>query len=171
MSYLLDANSYIQAKNTHYRMVFCPGFWDWLDSASNAGKISSVTSVYKELVDYGDELSEWAKERTNHFLSVNDASTQITFAQIATFVMDLPLPKKTEKIRFLEGADPWLIAKAGATGQTVVTHEVLVPPTSQKIKIPNICQQFNVPYMSAFDLLETLDAKLVLGTLSSNPSA
>lgn len=84
--------------------------------------------------------------------------------------MDLPLPKKTEKIRFLEGADQWLIAKAGATGQTVVTHEVLVPPTSQKIKIPNICQQFNVPYMSAFDLLETLDAKLILDTLSSNPS-
>ncbi|WP_263289711.1 DUF4411 family protein [Pseudomonas sp. P5_C3] len=30
---MLDANSYIQAKNTHYRMGFYPGFWDWLDNA------------------------------------------------------------------------------------------------------------------------------------------
>lgn len=166
MSYLLDANSYIQAKNTHYRMGFCPGFWDWLDSAYDAGKISSVALVYKELAHYGDELSEWAKGRPNHFLSVEDAGTQTAFAQIAAFVMDLPLPRKTEKLRFLDGADPWLIAKASATRQTVVTHEVLVPPTSQKIKIPNICQQFDVSYISAFDLLDTLNAKLVLGTHS-----
>lgn len=163
MSYLLDANSYIQAKNTHYRMGFCPGFWDWLDKAYDAGKISSVSLVYKELVEFGDDLSKWAKERPNHFLPVDDSSTQITFTQIATFVMDMPLPKQTEKIRFLDGADPWLIAKAHATRQIVVTHEVLVPSTSQKIKIPNICQQFNVPYISAFDLLDTLNAKLVLG--------
>jgi len=166
LSYLLDANSYIQAKNTHYRMGFCPGFWDWLDSAYDAGKISSVSLVYKELVDYGDELSRWAKDRPNHFLPVDDPSTQITFAQIATFVMDLPLAKQAEKIRFLDGADPWLIAKASATRQTVVTHEVLVPPTSQKIKIPNICRQFNVPYISSFDLLDALNAKLILGTRS-----
>jgi hypothetical protein len=78
--------------------------------------------------------------------------------------MDLPLPKQTEKIRFLDGADPWLIAKASATNHTVVTHEVWVPPTSHKIKIPNICQQFNVPYINSFDLLDTLNAKLILGT-------
>ena len=137
-----------------------------MDSAYDAGKISSVSLVYKELVDYGDELSRWAKDRPNHFLPVDDSSTQITFAQIATFVMDLPLAKQAEKIRFLDGADPWLIAKASATRQTVVTHEVLVPPTSQKIKIPNICQQFDVPYISAFDLLDALNAKLVLGTHS-----
>ena len=28
--YLLDANSYIQAKNLHYQMSFCPAYWDWL---------------------------------------------------------------------------------------------------------------------------------------------
>lgn len=49
---------------------------------------------------------------------------------------------------------------------TMVTHEVLVPPTSQKIKIPNICRQFNVPYISSFDLLDALNAKLILGTHS-----
>ncbi|MEZ1316038.1 DUF4411 family protein [Pseudomonas fluorescens] len=163
MSYLLDTNSYIQAKNTHYRMGFCPGFWDWLDSAFDAGKISSVSLVYRELIDFGDELSSWAKERPDHFLPVEDSNTQDAYEQITRFVMSLPLSRRTEKARFLDGADPWLIAKASVTGQTVVTHEVLVPATSQKIKIPNICRQFNVPYVSAFDLLDTLKARFVLG--------
>lgn len=30
MSYLLDANVFIQAKNLHYSFDFCPAFWDWL---------------------------------------------------------------------------------------------------------------------------------------------
>ena len=35
MTYLLDANVFIQAKNLHYGLDFCTAFWDWL-VASNA---------------------------------------------------------------------------------------------------------------------------------------
>jgi len=162
LSYILDANSYIQAKNFHYRMRFCPGFWDWLDSSFQKGHLSSISMVYKELSEYGDELSAWVKERQHHFVSVDDEQTQIFFGRIADHVMNLPLPKQNEKIRFLEGADPWLIAKAATTGKTIVTHEVPVPGNSQKIKIPNICRDFDVPYLNSFDLLDTLQARLVM---------
>jgi Domain of unknown function (DUF4411) len=30
MAYLLDADVFIQAKNLHYGLDFCPAFWDWL---------------------------------------------------------------------------------------------------------------------------------------------
>jgi hypothetical protein len=30
LSYLLDANVFIQAKNLHYGLDFCPAFWEWL---------------------------------------------------------------------------------------------------------------------------------------------
>lgn len=30
MTYLLDANVFIQAKNLHYGPDFCPAFWQWL---------------------------------------------------------------------------------------------------------------------------------------------
>ena len=33
MAYLLDANVFIQAKNLHYGLDFCPAFWDWLIEA------------------------------------------------------------------------------------------------------------------------------------------
>lgn len=162
MSYLLDANAYVEAKNSHYRMAFCPGFWSWLDSAYDGGKIASITLVYKELSEYGDQLSDWVKLRSDHFLSVDDPDTQRCFSSIAEHVMALPLPKHTEKIRFLSGADPWLIAKAKVTGFSLVTHEVLVPENSAKIKIPNICKHYGVSYLNTFDLLETLAVSLVL---------
>jgi len=162
LSYLLDANSYIQAKNSHYRMGFCPGFWEWIDSSFAAGKLASISMVYKEITDYGDELSKWAKQRPEQFVDVDDLETQKIFGHIAEHVMGLKLPKENEKIRFLEGADPWLIAKASSSGFTIVTHEVPVPENSQKIKIPNICRDFDVPYISSFDLLDTLNAKFVM---------
>ncbi|WP_448218276.1 DUF4411 family protein [Endozoicomonas sp. 2B-B] len=31
MQYLLDANTFIQAKNQYYAMDICPGYWDWLE--------------------------------------------------------------------------------------------------------------------------------------------
>jgi hypothetical protein len=143
-------------------MGFCPGFWEWIDSSFAIGKVASISMVYREITEYGDELSKWAKERPEQFVSVEDIETQKFFASIAEHVMALELPKINEKIRFLEGADPWLIAKAATSGFTIVTHEVVVPSNSQKIKIPNICQHFNVPYISSFDLLDTLNAKFVM---------
>ncbi|KMN06780.1 DUF4411 family protein [Pseudomonas helleri] len=162
MSYLLDANSYIQAKNAHYRMNFCPGFWDWLDTTFQLGQLSSITMVYKELSDYGDELSDWVKIRHAQFDTIDDKDTQEFFGRIAEHVMNMKLPTDPEKIRFLGGADPWLIAKAATTGKTIVTHEVLAPDNSKKIKIPNICKHFDVNYITSFDLLDVLQARLVI---------
>ncbi|ENH93600.1 TPA: DUF4411 family protein [Pseudomonas aeruginosa] len=168
MSYILDANSYIQAKNFHYRMGFCPGFWDWLDSEFKNGQIASVFMVYKELSEFGDDLSDWVKKRPDHFLSIDDENTQKMYATVADHVMGMRLPKEAEKMRFLSGADPWLISKAATTGYTIVTHEVLVPDNSQKIKIPNLCKNFGVPYITSFDLLDTLGAKLIIDDSKKN---
>lgn len=33
MSYWRDANVFIQAKNLHYGLDFCPAFWQWLIEA------------------------------------------------------------------------------------------------------------------------------------------
>lgn len=146
-------------------MGFCPGFWEWIDSSYAVGKVASISMVYKEIIEYGDDLSKWAKQRPEQFLAVDDLDTQKFFGEIAEYVMALELPKDNEKIRFLEGADPWLIAKAATSGFTIVTHEVPVPDNSQKIKIPNVCRNFKIPYISSFDLLDTLNARFVMHKL------
>ena len=162
MNYLLDANTYIQAKNFYYRMSICPGFWEWLDLKLGAGQVGSVDMIYNELVGFGDELSEWVKDRKTLFVGVEDQATQAVFSEIADFVVNNRSSKEPHISSFLSMADPWLIAKAKILGAIVVTHEVLVPANSTKVKIPNVCKQFGVAYCNTFDLLETLDAKLIL---------
>lgn len=62
----------------------------------------------------------------------------------------------------LDKADPWLIAKAAVMNAVIVTHEALDPPNSKKVKIPNICQVFDVSYVTTYQLLKQLEARFHL---------
>lgn len=67
MAYLLDANVFIQAKNLHYGLDFCPAFWDWLVENNGAEKVFSIEKVGDEIDAGDDELAEWAKEQGSGF--------------------------------------------------------------------------------------------------------
>ena len=67
MTYLLDANVFIQAKNLHYGFDFCPAFWDWLDDQAATARVRSIEKVADELKAGGDELSTWAAARPDFF--------------------------------------------------------------------------------------------------------
>jgi len=161
--YLLDSNTFIEAKNKHYNMMFCPAYWDWIDSRHAAGVVNSISMVYDELIDYGDELSEWARARKSLFLAVEDEQTQMAYIEVVQYVNDLPNAREIEKAKFLSKADPWLIAKAITRGSVLVTHESLAPDNTTKVKIPNVCANFGVEYLNTYSLLTALQASFVLG--------
>jgi hypothetical protein len=160
--YLLDANTYIQAKNFHYDMDFCPAYWDWLDKQFAAGALGSIKSVYDEIANKGDNLSVWVSTREYQFDAVSDQATQELMRLVAVYVTSLPNMNPANVAQFLSGADPWLIARAIATGKTVVTYEALAPANSKKVKIPNVCQHFGVPCIDTYQLLKLLQAQFVL---------
>ena len=54
MAYLLDADVFIRAKNLHYGLDFCPGFWDWLIENNSAGTVFSVEKVGDEVQAVAD---------------------------------------------------------------------------------------------------------------------
>lgn len=162
MNYLLDANTYIQAKNEYYHMAVCPGYWDWLDRQFANQNLASVSLVYDELKSFGDELTVWVKERKAHFLEISDDPTQERYTEIANYVATLEGLRPGSLEDFLQGADPWLIAKAKELDAVVVTHEALAPAGSKKIKIPNVCREFEVEYINTFQLLQNLKARFVL---------
>lgn len=161
MKYLLDANTYIQAKNQYYGMDICPAYWNWLDIQFHLGTIASVNMIARELKDGNDELAEWVKARPAHFISNDDIDTQKFFSQIVQTVMagDYNLANRDN---FLAKADPWIIAKAKSIGATVVTHESLVATNTKKVKVPNICNQFSVPCINTFQFLRQLKACFIL---------
>jgi len=162
VTYLLDANTYIQAKSLHYRMHIVPGFWDWLDQQFGYGQVGSIRSVYDELAAGGDELSDWVKQRRHQFLAVDEEEAQAVFADIADYIATHSSYREPHVSSFLAGADPWLVAKAKTIGAQVVTNEARVGAGSKKVKVPNICDQFQVACLDTYDLLDTLQARFIL---------
>ncbi|QOR48061.1 DUF4411 family protein [Trueperella pecoris] len=59
--FLLDANVFIEAKNRYYGFDFAPGFWDWLDQATQRSLICSIEPIKKELVTGNDALRTWLR--------------------------------------------------------------------------------------------------------------
>ena len=84
MAYLLDANVFIQRKNLHYGLDFCPAFWDWLVAQNRAGKVFSIEKVGDEVQALADELSAWAGARgAGFFLPVGRAGSSRRWAPSA----------------------------------------------------------------------------------------
>lgn len=161
MRYLLDANTYIQAKNHYYGMDVCPAYWDWLDLQYESGILASIDFIRRELKDGDDELAKWVSDRPEHFIDNDDLDTQNIIRLIAQNVMAGDY-NHANRDNFLDKADPWIIAKAKSMGATVVTQESLVGPDSKKVKVPNICQLLDVPYINTFQLLRNLEARIVI---------
>lgn len=73
MIYLLDANVFIQAKNLHYGLDFCPAFWEWLIESNRAKKVFSIDKVADEIVAGADELTDWMQNNAGDMFLATDS--------------------------------------------------------------------------------------------------
>ena len=159
-TYLLDSNIFIQAKNLHYGLDFCPAFWQWLDEAHAAGTVYSIDSVRTELVAGNDDLSVWAQQRPSTFFISPSAAT-VPSLQATSIWASSSGYDPAAVTTFLQVADYYLIAQARELQYTVVTHEVVSNGT-RRIKIPNACLGVNVQYITPFTMLRAEQARFVL---------
>ena len=160
MAYLLDANVFISAKNNHYGFEFCPAFWDWLDTAHAAGIVQSVDRVYDELIERGDDLSDWARARRGFFAALTAADVRAV-AEVNRWANDSTDYDPAAKAEFADAADSFLVAQAYAGGHTVVTHE-RISDGRKRIKIPNACVAHGVQWNTPFHMLRVEQARFVL---------
>jgi hypothetical protein len=161
MAYLLDANVFIQAKNLHYGLDFCPAFWDWLLASHAAKRLFSIEKVGDEIAAGADELASWATTRGPGFFLKPDSAMLPALSSVsgwATAQNYDPAAVNT----FLQVADYYLVAYALAHGHTVVTHEIAASST-KKIKIPNACIGLGIKCMTPFEMLRLERARFVLG--------
>lgn len=161
MAYLLDANVFIQAKNLHYGLDFCPAFWEWLIANNVSGTVFSIEKVGDEIGAIADELSIWAAQRGDGFFLKPDAAILPKLADVSAWANGQNYEQGAINA-FLQAADYYLVTHALAHGHTVVTHEV--PANSvKKIKIPNACIGLNVKCMTPYEILRVERARFVLG--------
>lgn len=157
---LLDANVFIEAKNTYYGLDLVPAFWSWLEQAASSGELASTDLVYDELKAGGDELADWAKDRRGLLFRVSSSS-----ATVAGAVAQLGSWAEAENYHshvlqdFMDGADPFLVGAALETGSTVVTQETPAGSKKKKIKIPDACRHLGVPYENTFEMMRALGAR------------
>jgi hypothetical protein len=162
MAYLLDANVFIQAKNLHYGLDFCPAFWDWLVRAHAAGTVISIEMVGDEFTAGTDALAEWAAERGATFFVPPDPQVEPALRRVSAWVASQPNYEPAAVSTFLQKADHMVVAHALAHGHTVVTHEK--PENSRRtVKIPSPCVALDVKYMTPYQMLRHERARFVLG--------
>lgn len=166
MTYLIDSDVFIQAKNLHYGFDICPAFWAWLEASNAAGEVFSVERIGGELTAGQDELAAWARARGSAFFLLPDAAVLAAFARLSAWAAGSHYDADA-KAEFLASGEYYLIAHALAHGGTVVSHEQ--PSNSlKKIKVPDACagvgQMYNVNIscVGPFKMLRDSGATFVL---------
>jgi len=162
MAYLLDANVFIQAKNLHYGLDFCPAFWRWLIENNAAGIVFSIEKVGDEINAGADELADWAAQLHEEFFLKPDQNILPALATVSRWVTQNGYDPAAVNT-FLQVADYYLIAYAVAHRYTVVTHEKAAG-SKKKIKIPDVCIGLGVKCMTPFEMLRLERARFILGT-------
>jgi hypothetical protein len=161
MTYLLDANVFIQAKNLHYGLDFCPAFWKWLEIENENRRVFSIEKVGDEIQAGADDLSAWAVQRGPSFFLAPDTALIPALGSVSDWVTTQSYTPAAINT-FLQGADYYLIAHAMAHRITVVTHEVAASST-HRVKIPSVCIGLSVRCITPFEMLRIERARFVLG--------
>ena len=162
MAYLLDANVFIQAKNLHYGLDFCPAFWQWLIENNKSEIVFSIEKVGDEIAAGADELADWASQFDEKFFLKPDKTFLSAFTTVTNWVTQNGYDSAAVNT-FLQIADYFLIAYAIAHKYTIVTHEK-ADNSKKKIKIPNVCIGLGVKCMTPFEMLRLERARFILGT-------
>lgn len=152
--YCLDANVLIQAWQNYYSPKFCPDYWEVLDELGNRGTIFVPEVVREEIIRTDDDLSKWLTESKIQVRKIDELVTQC----LQSIYFKNPLHRLlVDNTRYRSLADPWVIAHAINEKAIVVTKEEKITAlNSNKIKIPNVCDNMGVPWINDFQLIEKL---------------
>jgi hypothetical protein len=167
MKYLLDTNVFIQAKNLHYGLDFCPAFWDWLVLMNARGLVFSIDKVAAEIDARNDELTQWARGPGRGLFLPTDAVVVASLGKVSQWATSQRYEQAVINT-FFQSADYYLVAHALARQCVVVTHE-MPSISTRRIKIPNACMGLSIQFMTPYEMLRQEQARFVLGNPGGSP--
>lgn len=155
--YAIDANILISASRNFYSFEIAPSFWRQLIEKGH-NKIIIVDKIRDEICRNEDELSQWLKTNESFFIIKNSGDNNIlkNYAKIITSVKENEQYKESAKAEFADVADSWLCAHAMTYDYIIVTQEIYEPDIKRKIKIPNICEEFNIDYINLLQFMKQI---------------
>lgn len=130
MSYVFDTSALSPLFRNFYRNRF-PTLWEQFDELVDRGKITSTREVAREIEDGAvAALRDWAAGQRDLFPTPSAAEAAIV-GQIFKVPHFLQIIERKKLLKGGLNADPFIIARAQATGRTVVTLEG-EPPNGAK---------------------------------------
>ena len=163
--YILDTNVFIEARDACYGFDICPAFWEFMITQYRQQRLYSIDEVEEELHP-DEEIIKWLKKSrvkdTGFFQDTKDPRVKQKHQEIVAYVNASSQYFTEAKEKFLNGADPWLIAYAAVHGCVLVTHEQKAPDAKKTVPMPNICDEFGVECCDTYEMLKELGARFVL---------
>lgn len=135
--YLLDANAFMEANRLYYAFDIAPGFWTWLEDPALNGKVASIQAIRGEITAGSGDLVDWAKRLPSSFW----------------------LPDTTEVVGAMAQVSEWANSPDRQYKQAAVT-EFMGSADLSRIKIPDVCNAFNVTWTDPFSAYRLLGLRL-----------
>ncbi len=153
--YCLDTNVLIEAWHKYYSPTFCPEYWNVLNSLGAKDKIFIPEKVYDEITRTDDDLSEWLKKSSIPKYEI-DAHVIESLRKI--YAYDPAHERLVDSTKQRSLADPGVIAHALKEGAILVTKEEKITAiNTTKVKIPNVCDNMQIPWINDFQLVKALN--------------
>lgn len=163
---VLDSDVFIAAKNAYYAFDLCPGFWQALLEGHRRGRLRSIDRVRNELLSGREEedLVQWVRKvvPAAFFHDSNAQEVSTAYGEIMLWVQRSPQYFDRAKAKFATEADGWLVAYAMVNGTVLVTNEQPRPEARNRVLLPDVCTEFEVPYTDTFSMLRELGVRFEL---------
>ena len=146
--YIMDANVFITAHRQRYPFDVVPSFWEQLVDKA-ADKILIIDEVQNEILRGKDLLADWYSSQSSKFrvLRIPEQEVIEAYRKIINSVNDNERYTQSAKDEFASIADSWLCAYALAYEATIVTLETYQAGVKNRVKIPNVCKEFDIRYI------------------------
>jgi hypothetical protein len=158
--YWVDANVFIWGSRDPFPLDGVRVYWDWFDKKLDEGVIVSHKRVYDEVLRGNKKEKEqpivaWVRARKSKGLYLGcTKESHARVGEICTYAFANYTYAKAK--RFVDGADPFLIANASLEEGVVVTQE----NQAKEKRIPEVCRAFGVRYMNIYEMNRELKMKL-----------
>ena len=158
--YWVDANVFIGGNRDIYPIDEFRPYWNWFESMMEAGSIVTHKKVAAEVMeglnfDKPDPIAVWVKARKNKGLNYScTEESKVLAGRICEWAISHYGFKTANK--FLDGADPLLMARAFVDGGKVVTQE----SANKEPRIPKVCAHFGIDWVTIGKMNQELKMKL-----------
>ncbi len=137
MKYSIDTSALLDGWVRYYPPDVFPSLWDKIDELVSSGILLASEEVLFELEKRDDEIFNWAKNKTDLFIPIDENIQKIVSDILAKF------PKLIDQRKNRSGADPFIIALAIQNNCYVISGEGFSKKLDRP-KIPDVCQQLKV---------------------------